>query len=95
MKQNVLLFYELIDSLPEYFEYFIMFIMFCCLLIFFSKLGFSKETSFRHITRVSNIFYPDQVRCFVGSDLGQKCLLKGYQQMTLVGFVRTIQVKGS
>ena len=32
--------------------------------------------------------------CFVGPDLGQKCLLKVYQQMTLVGseFMRTIQV---
>ena len=32
--------------------------------------------------------------CFVWPDLAQKCLLKGYQQMTLVGeeFMRIIQV---
>ena len=61
-----------------------MFIMFCRLLIF-SKLGFSKKkTSFRNITRVSNKFFQDQVWCFLGPDLSQKCLLKGYQQMTQV-----------
>ena len=53
-----------------------MFIMFCHLLIFFFKIRVFQKESFRNITRVSNIFYPDQVRCFVEPDLSQKCFAK-------------------
>ena len=40
---------------------------------FFSKLAFSK-ISFRNTIRVSNSLDPDQVRRFVGPDLGLNCL---------------------
>ena len=49
-------------------------ILFCCLLIF-SKSTFSKY-SIRNIIRVSNTLDPDQVRRFVGPDLGPNCLLR-------------------
>ena len=62
-----------------------MFTMFCRLFFFFLKIKVFQKTPFRNITRVSNIFYSDQVRVFVGPDLGQKSLLKSYQHMTLVG----------
>ena len=56
---------------------FIMFIMFCRLLIFFQNI----QEYYQCVIH----FDPDQVRFFVRADLGQTCLLKGYQQMTLVG----------
>ena len=46
---------------------------YCCHLLTFSKLTFSKN-SFRHTFRVSNSFDPDQDRHSVGPDLGPNCL---------------------
>ena len=45
----------------------------CCLLIFFSKLTFSKNY-FRNTIRVSNSLDPDQARRYVGPDLGPNYL---------------------
>ena len=61
-----------------------MFIMVCRLLIFFKNRVFQMNI-FQEYHQSVKLFGPDQVRCFVGPDLGPKCLLKGYQQMTLVG----------
>ena len=62
-----------------------MFTMFCRLLIFFSKLGFSKK----HHLGIS----PEFQTCLIqimsdvlsGLNWVKKSLLKGYQQMALVG----------
>ena len=43
--------------------------LFCCLLLFFSKSTFSKN-SFRNTISVSNRLDPDQAQCFVSPDLG-------------------------
>ena len=43
----------------------------------FSTSTFSKKKSFRNAIRVSNSLDPDQVRHFVGPDLGPNCLQKG------------------
>ena len=59
------------------------FMLYCCLLIFFSKSTFSKN-SFRNTIWMSNWLDPDQARRFVGSELGPLCC-KGYQQTTLGG----------
>ena len=61
-----------------------MFIMICHLLFFFKIRVFHKNIFQKYHQSVEH-FYPDQVRSFVGPDLSQKCLLKGYQQMPLVG----------
>ena len=45
----------------------------CCLLIFFSKSTFLKN-SFRNTIRVSNTLDLAQAQCFVGPDLGPNCL---------------------
>ena len=47
--------------------------LFCCLLIFFLKSTFSKN-SFRNDFEVSNSLDPDQARNFVGPDLGPNFL---------------------
>ena len=66
--------------------------LFCCLLIFFSKSAFSKN-SLRNTIRVSNSLDPDQAQHFVSTYLGPNCLqrlsaddtiCKCYQQTTLV-----------
>ena len=49
------------------------FLFFCPLLIFFSKSSFSKNY-FESTIRLSNSFDPDQVRHFIGPDLGPNCL---------------------
>ena len=46
---------------------------FCCRLLIFSKLTFSKS-SFRHTITVSNSLDPDQDRHSVGPDLNPNCL---------------------
>ena len=52
------------------------FLCFCyCLLIFFSKLTFSKA-SLRKTTKVSNSLDPDQDQHSVGPDLGPNCFLR-------------------
>ena len=51
------------------------FVLFCCLLIFFFKSTFMKN-SFRYIIWVSNRLDPDQARHFVGPDLDLNCLQK-------------------
>ena len=43
-----------------------------------------REIKFRNTIRVSNRLDPDQVRHFVGPDLGPNCL-QSYQQTTLGG----------
>ena len=48
-------------------------ILFCRLLIFFSKSTFSKNY-FRNTIRVSNSLDTDQIRRFVGPNLGPNCL---------------------
>ena len=45
---------------------------FCCCLLIFSKLTFSKK-SFSNVIRVSNGSGPDQDRHSVGPDLGPNC----------------------
>ena len=47
--------------------------LFCCLLIFFSKSTFLKN-SFRNTLRISNSLDPDQGQHFVGPDLVLNCL---------------------
>ena len=49
--------------------------VFCRLLIFFSKLKFSK-VSYSSSIRVSNSLYPYQARTFVRPCLGPNCMLK-------------------
>ena len=49
------------------------FSFFCCRLLTFYKLTFSKN-SFRNTIRVSNRLDPDQDRHSVGPDLGPNCL---------------------
>ena len=46
---------------------------FCCRLLIFSKLTFSKN-SFSNTISVSNLLDPDQDRHCVGPDLGPNCL---------------------
>ena len=46
---------------------------FCCLWISF-KINFFSKKSCSNTIRVSNSLDPDQARCFVGPDLGPKCL---------------------
>ena len=46
-----------------------------CMLLFFSKSIFSKN-SFRNTIRVSNSLDPDQAKNFVGPDLVPNCLQK-------------------
>ena len=48
-----------------------------CILMWFSRLTFSKS-SFRNTIRESNNLDPDQDRRFVGPDLGPNCLHKLY-----------------
>ena len=48
-------------------------LLFCRLLIFFSRLMFSKN-SFRNTIRVSNSLDPDQAQCAVRPDLDPNCL---------------------
>ena len=76
----MLLFCEFIDSLPN--EEFIIFLPSADFFVF--KIRVFQKIPFRHITIVSNSFDPDQVLSVVKPDPGQKCLLKDYQQMTLV-----------
>ena len=47
--------------------------LFCCLLTFFFKLAFSKN-SFRNTIRVSKSLEPDQDGRSFGPDLGANCL---------------------
>ena len=55
---------------------------FCCCLLTFFKITFSKN-SFKNIIRVSNGLDPDQDRYYVSPDLDPNCL-QSYQQMTKV-----------
>ena len=54
--------------------------LFCPPLIFF-KINFFEKKSFTNTIRVSNSLDPDQVRHFVGPDLGPNCL----QRLSAVG----------
>ena len=60
----------LLNSLPPG-KFFMPF----CRLLIIVKINFFQN-SFRNTIRVSNSLDPDQVRHFVGPDLGQNCLQK-------------------